>query len=1477
VSAPTPKLELLPSNGLTVTRENFNDNRGHFYARNEIGPSGLTVDRLRIKPHGADLAPLPGDGGVINSVFTTNIVPLTLSQDGRYNQIGSLSAETRQHFSSIYVADKGYLEPYTDSSSFRSYITADELAGPGLLRVLGNGVVEFDSTARFSGSIAYSSLDIGVVGDAASADLKPAAGAIMHLDASDLSSLTTVAVNGTNFVTRWDSQIPGNWAEHDGYLTGGQRALPWITENALNGKPVVNFGVMKDLSTATRSAAPYLVWKNRRTDIKAAFAVLRTQNFIFTDIVGGQGHYHHYRDKTGADYRWDQRMLVVRDETHPSFRIGEHFIMVNDTVVSDPFSYRLSATEFDVVAMATKEGATTVGTIAHDRAYRYGGQQVAEQIFYNRVLTDAEIQATVAYLRAKWQGVAATAAQSGSPAHMFDAPNGGRLGLDVAEGAVVSVENFIGRGSREVKGGGTVRAERGALRPEKPLALEGSALELVHAGESIDTSLSALNISGMYFHLDAGDIGSMTLDGDRVLLWNGGSNVTNGLHAYAFNTVGNPAPILRPGRLNGLPVVDFGAWQSGMMLHWNHTNTSIRTLFMVFDHIHRDSFWLSDVYDGNNANFHRGTDGTGMIFHTGYVPGGLTGGQVHVNGKRVDQMAAFIPEEEPFLISFTCTDGSSARAACMAADRYPHPSGVNFRTGGQRIAEVIVYNRHLSTAERKKVEGYLMRKWFATAPAGFAAGGDSQTFDAVHVGSEPAAISVAAAQDAVLGALDGTGAVEKLGAGTLAVGSVAGLTGEISVREGALRIAQRALPDPYTLPGGIAFHVDASAAASIFLAADGTSVTNISDASGGPRYATPADPGTPPQLLPDALNGLPVISFLEAGSGCAALWDQRITGVQTVFWVLGSQEGGGMPLGTKENNDGSHFKRSPINSASDPIWAADSSARYGVTRINGAIVDGLAAGFNGGYQLMSLVVDQGCVASAFATHKNLELFGGQRLAEVIIYDRLLLDQERRDVEAYLARKWFGAPTSGYAGGDVVINRLRGAGGEVQLPDDANVTIGAVAGALDLVKDGSGVLAVMDLADMEGAVIVSNGIFKLVGLPAVPELPVEGLLMHMDASVTGSFDIVTENGTNFVTRWNSLSGARYAAHDGISKRPWLLGSELNGLPVVEFGPYLKHANGFSREHGAYLDWDQEVSNIRSGFFVLGSQAGGNFVVCSRTQGHFHRAGDTSGAAIIDEPRNETPPYLTSSGSYWSLDSVKINAATTGLSGGYQSFFFSTDPAYAPDNTVQGGTFARDRTWRWGGQRLAEFVIYDRILSEEERLAAEVYLRAKWFGEIPVGYYLDGGVPSIEVHAGGTVDVGGQVRSVGTLRGDGTVSNGTLTVTQTLDVGGDAVGELSVDSLELAAGATMDVGISGGVADRAVVGGTLSFGAHGTVALSGEVAPGAYVLFTFDAINGAANLANWQVAGLPVGASGSLRVSGSSVVLGVYAQGTLIIVR
>ena len=47
-------------------------------------------------------------------------------------------------------------------------------------------------------------------------------------------------------------------------------------------------------------------------------------------------------------------------------------------------------------------------------------------------------------------------------------------------------------------------------------------------------------------------------------------------------------------------------------------------------------------------------------------------------------------------------------------------------------------------------------------------------------------------------------------------------------------------------------------------------------------------------------------------------------------------------------------------------------------------------------------------------------------------------------------------------------------------------------------------------------------------------------------------------------------------------------------------------------------------------------------------------------------------------------------------------------------VQAGNLCKDRNLRTGGQQIGEILIYDRALTDEERLATETYLYKKWFG-------------------------------------------------------------------------------------------------------------------------------------------------------------------
>ena len=510
--------------------------------------------------------------------------------------------------------------------------------------------------------------------------------------------------------------------------------------------------------------------------------------------------------------------------------------------------------------------------------------------------------------------------------------------------------------------------------------------------------------------------------------------------------------------------------------------------------------------------------------------------------------------------------------------------------------------------------------------------------------------------------------------------------------------------------------------------------------------------------------------------------------------------------------------------------------------------------------------------------------GGQKLAEVLVYDRVLGDLERRDVEAYLNRKWFGRLPQGYAGADVEVARVEFAGGELRTEDaGAPVTVRSLLGAEDLVKTGGNTLTVYQMHDHAGRVVVSNGVLALAGTPVSSAIPQTGILMHVDAAATNTFTLAPENGTNFITRWNSTVGARYAAHDGNSKRPYLLENALNGRPVVEFGPYFDV--GTDRNNGAFLDWDQEVAVVKTAFVVLGSQAGGNFIVSSGNQGHFHRGYDTYGKVSVNAPllanRDDVPACMKSAGAFVSVDGMQVNPFSTTPSGGYQTFCFQTDDTGA----VVAGTFARDRTFRFGGQRIAEFIIYDSVLSAMERAQVEAYLQNKWFARAYGAYVRD--TPLADVHVGpeGTLSLTGETRSVAALSGSGTVADGTLRVTGTLDIGdgpGDCATLTVAGGLTLAEGAKMLFDYQASAHDAVTVGGALTAepGVTFAVRLPDGKTTGLAAripVATFGTLEGAANLAAWTVTGLPEAYTGALVVDGQTLYLDIRMKGLLLILR
>lgn len=227
----------------------------------------------------------------------------------------------------------------------------------------------------------------------------------------------------------------------------------------------------------------------------------------------------------------------------------------------------------------------------------------------------------------------------------------------------------------------------------------------VRGGAYTDGSIPVTN--GIAVHFDGDAIGDTYANGDVVTVWRDESG--NGRDAKQVATTQNP--VYRANAQNGRGVVHFD------QTTWLRTDAFTTALASPTTHF---TIWSLNTESTQSWSYsHDGLTGTGrqaIAHHGGTTPGMKMFGGVE---------GAMYPLAKPFGYQLTTgifdginseiyengTYHATADPAEHALDgltlagRYNEP-----RTHGQ-IAEIVVYNRRLSAAERSEVESYLIRKW----------------------------------------------------------------------------------------------------------------------------------------------------------------------------------------------------------------------------------------------------------------------------------------------------------------------------------------------------------------------------------------------------------------------------------------------------------------------------------------------------------------------------------------------------------------------------------------------------------------------------------------------------------------------------------------------------------------------------------------------------------------------------------------------
>ncbi len=431
--------------------------------------------------------------------------------------------------------------------------------------------------------------------------------------------------------------------------------------------------------------------------------------------------------------------------------------------------------------------------------------------------------------------------------------------------------------------------------------------------------------SSAWMHLDASDADSMTIVAEHgtnfVVRWDdsnrSGRYATNATVASGIRWM-KPAeqrrPWLRDGYVNGLPVVDFGAFQVesltnaasvtlgyGGAMDLSERSTAVaeaviiardtedmlnaRTVYSGLNAGHRGPPFVGDTATGNTYHFLRGDYTATYPYIVMNNPNAKAkDGLLYLDGVSVSPTQTIFPEGF-HVLDFVPNEAVTVGA--LARDR-------QHSFGGKRMAEILLFTSSLSAADRASLYRYLVGKWFPAkvGSLSIASGATLALGEGVHmaVGSvmaESGAVLTGGGDLAISG--ESSAMLSFPSGATLAVESSAYLQGAswggtlAKSGDGVLTVAELGAAESMSVLGGTLkvdaladrkswFHADASDASWRTTEVNGavTNVTRLSDVGGKSRYAAattqeltwlrPAS-SRKPMLRHAWQNGLDIVDF----------------------------------------------------------------------------------------------------------------------------------------------------------------------------------------------------------------------------------------------------------------------------------------------------------------------------------------------------------------------------------------------------------------------------------------------------------------------------------------------------------------------------------------------------------------------------------------------------------------------------------------
>jgi autotransporter-associated beta strand protein len=217
-------------------------------------------------------------------------------------------------------------------------------------------------------------------------------------------------------------------------------------------------------------------------------------------------------------------------------------------------------------------------------------------------------------------------------------------------------------------------------------------------------------------------------------------------------------------------------------------------------------------------------------------------------------------------------------------------------------------------------------------------------------------------------------------------------------------------------------------------------------------------------------------------------------------------------------------------------------------------------------------------------------------------------------------------------------------------------------------------------------------------------------------------------------------------------------------------------------------------------------------------------------LFSDDLSITPVLPAAGANVYMMASTATNEVTGWRSGGLPPKVLKTlggNWATAPDAPLHlGYRFGTTARLDFRGQ-IGEVLLFDRLLTDDERIDLENYLVNKWTRTDGANSLFAG--TTFDVAAGATLDLSGAREGI-TITGTGTLTNGTLSAGVVLSPAGDAaVGTLALGAVTLSSGSVYRLTTSGSSSDRLLVDGDLS-ALTIVPATNDEVPSGTYIIAT-----------------------------------------------